>query len=152
DVVRTLDSTLGTELTRTAPERWGISILELFYRRRRLLIIDKLAGATSEELQTLVDIIGHLHDANGHSRIVLIDRNFSSGLDELVRHQHLHLEGLSRTELPLLIERRAPAAVRPMAIQHTEEIYEATAGRPLNVRLILGLLLDFPWPELAALL
>lgn len=152
DVVRTLDSTLGTELTRTAPERWGISILELLYRRRRLLIIDKLAGATSDELQTLVDIVSHLHEANGHSRIVLIDRNFSSGLDELVRHQHLHLEGLSPAELPGLIERRAPAAVREVAAAHTEAIYEATGGRPLNVRLILGLLLDFGWPDLATLL
>ncbi len=152
DVVRTLDSTFGTELTRTASERWGISILEQLYRRRRLLIIDKLAGATSEELQTLVDIISHLHDANGQSRIVLIDRNFSRGLDELVRHQHLRLEGLSLAELPLLIERRAPAAARTTAAAHTEAIYEATGGQPLSVRLILGLLLDFSWPELASVL
>ncbi|MCB0022685.1 MAG: hypothetical protein KDD91_06590, partial [Caldilinea sp.] len=46
DVVRTLDTVLGTALTRTSEDRWGIGILEQLYKRSRLLILDKLAGAT----------------------------------------------------------------------------------------------------------
>jgi hypothetical protein len=41
-----MDTVLGTALTRTSDDRWGISILEQLYKRRRLLILDKLAGAT----------------------------------------------------------------------------------------------------------
>jgi tetratricopeptide (TPR) repeat protein len=152
DVVRSMDSVFGTEIARTAEERWGISILEQLYRRRRLLIIDKLAGATPEELQTLVAIIGHLHETSGHSRIVLIDRNFSPELADLVHHQHLHLTGLARADVPQMIERRAPMSVRADALAHVEDIFHFTAGHPLAIRLILGLLLDAPWPDLAMLL
>ena len=42
DVVRGMDSTFGTALTRMSDDRWGIAILEHLYRRRRLLILDKL--------------------------------------------------------------------------------------------------------------
>jgi tetratricopeptide (TPR) repeat protein len=152
DVVRTIDGAFGTELTRTAPERWGISILEQLYRRHRLLIIDKLAGATVEELQTLTDIIGHLHETTGNSRILLIDRNFSPGIAELVQYQHLHLDGLAAQDLPQLIQRRAPAAVKLLALDNLETIAVLTGGRPLAVRLLLGLLLDFSWDELYDLL
>ncbi|MBX3015182.1 MAG: tetratricopeptide repeat protein [Caldilineaceae bacterium] len=152
DVVRTMDSVLGTELTRTAQERWGLSILEQLYRRRRLLMIDKLAGATKEELATLVNIISHLHEAEGMSRIVLIDRNFSPHIAELVQHQHIRLTGLDPADLPELIERRAPAAVKATALAHQAEIYALTQGRPLGLRLFFGLLLDFPFPELVSML
>ena len=43
DVVRTLDSVLGTALTRISDDRWGIGILEQLYKRKRLLILDKLS-------------------------------------------------------------------------------------------------------------
>ena len=42
DVVRTMDTVFGTTLTRISEERWGISILEQLYRRKRLLILDEL--------------------------------------------------------------------------------------------------------------
>ena len=42
DVVRTLDTVLGTALTRTSDDRWGISILEQLYKRRRLLILRQI--------------------------------------------------------------------------------------------------------------
>lgn len=152
DVVRTMDSVFGTEMTRTSEERWGLSILEQLFRRKRLLIIDKLAGATPEELQTLVEIIGHLQETGGYARIALIDRNFSAGIAELVRHQHFRLNGLAPADLPLFITRRAPPSVREAALVHADEIYALTGGRPLPARLLLGLLLDLPWPELMALL
>lgn len=152
DVVRTMDSVFGTELTRTAQERWGLSILEQLYRRKRLLMIDKLAGATPDELATLVNIISHLHENAGSSRIVLIDRNFNPLIAELVQHQHVHLNGLALADLPELIEKRAPAAVRATALAHVDEIYHLTGGRPLGVRLLLGLLLDFALPDLVAML
>lgn len=152
DVVRTIDSVFGAELTRTAPERWGVSILEQLYRRKRLLIIDKLAGATEEELQTLVDIIGHLHETGGHARIILIDRNFSSAIADLVQHQHIQLEGLATADLPTFIDRRAPPPGRDTALAHVDELFTLSGGRPLNLRLLLGLLADLPWPELATLM
>jgi len=151
DVVRTMDSVFGTELTRTAQERWGLSILEQLYRRRRLLMIDKLAGATEEELATLVDIISHLHEAQGASRIVLIDRNFSPYIAELVQHQHIPLTGLERNDLPEFIERRAPDRVKTAALANVDEIYRLTGGRPLGLRLLLGLMLDFDFSELRAM-
>lgn len=152
DIARTMDSVFGTELTRSSADRWGISILEQLYRRRRLLIIDKLAGATTDELNTLVDIISHLHEANGASRILLIDRNFSPQIAELVHFQHIHLDGLAITDLPELIEKRAPAAVKAEALAHVETLYRLSRGRPLAMRLLLGLLLDFGADELARLL
>ena len=72
------DTVLGTTLTRVSEDRWGIGILEQLYRRRRLLILDELSGATDGEIQTLADIIGHLHDSGGQSHILLIDRDISS--------------------------------------------------------------------------
>ncbi len=152
DVVRTMDSVLGTELTRTSEDRWGITILEQLYRRRRLLMIDKLAGATEEELATLVSIISHLHESEGMSRILLIDRNFSPGIAELVQHQHIHLTGLERSELAEFIERRAPDAVKAKALVDQDEIYRLTAGRPLGLRLLLGLMLDFDLADLAPMI
>src|SRR3954453_13305739 len=86
DVVRTMDSVFGATMTRLSEERWGLSILEQLYRRRRLLLLDELSGATSAELETLVDIIAHLHDAGGNSRILLIDRNFTPAIADLCQN------------------------------------------------------------------
>jgi tetratricopeptide (TPR) repeat protein len=152
DVVRTMDSVFGTTMTRVSEERWGLSILEQLYRRHRLLILDELSGATQEELDTLVDIISHLHEAGGHSRVMFIDRNFSPSIAALCRFQHVHLDGLSPDELPEFIRRRAPAGVAELALDHLDELYSLTQGRPYPLRLLLGLLLDFGWDELGELL
>ncbi|MCB0044102.1 MAG: tetratricopeptide repeat protein [Caldilineaceae bacterium] len=148
DVIRTLDTVLGTTLTRVSEDRWGISILEQLYRRKRLLIVDKLAGATEAELDTLVDIIGHLHEAGGLSRILLIDRNFSPQIARLVQEQHLHLDGLDREDVAGFIRSRGPVAVQEEALRYADDLFAVTGGRPLPMRLVLGLLLDFRWPEL----
>ena len=148
DVVRTFDTVLGTTLTRVSHDRWGLSILEQLYRRRRLLIVDKLAGATEAELNTLVDIIGHLHESGGTSRVLLIDRNFSPQIAGLVQDQHLHLEGLERGDIEEFIRARAPARVHAEALAHAGDIYRITGGRPLSMRLALGLMLDYSWHEL----
>jgi len=152
DVVRTLDTVLGTALTRMSADRWGISILEQLYKRKRLLILDKLAGATPKELKTLVDIIGHLHENEGQSRILLIDRNFNPAIAKLVQQQRIHLAGMDSTELPELIWKRAPAPVKSAALAYVADLHALTGGSPLCVRFVLGLLLDFPWEELAGIL
>ncbi len=152
DVVRTFDTIFGTTMTRVSQDRWGLSILEQLYRRRRLLILDELSGATPQELETLVDIIAHLHDAGGHSRIVLIDRNFSPAIANLCQSQHLNLQGLTPGELPDFIRRRAPAQVVEAALPRVDELHALTLGRPFPLRLVLGLLLNFGWTELADLL
>ncbi len=151
DVVRAMDVVLGTTITRASPERWGIAILEQLYRRRRLLILDKLAGATQAEIRTLVEIIGHLHESGGHSRLLLIDRNFQPGIAELVQFQQLHIGGLAPADVAPFIERRAPA-VAAAAMAHAEELHALTGGAPLCMRLVLGLLRDAPWSEIAPLL
>ena len=152
DVVRTLDTVLGTALTRTSEDRWGIGILEQLYKRRRLLILDKLAGATARELETLVEIISHLHENEGQSRIILIDRNFSPVIANLVQHQHIHLDGIPRQDLDAFIAERAPAAIRSYAQQNGEGIYALAGASPLCMRLIFGLLEDFPFEELETVL
>ena len=152
DVVRTMDANFGTAITRASSDRWGVSILEQLYRRRRLIILDKLAGATPAELHTLVEIIGHLHESGGASRFLLIDRNFQPRIAELVKFQHIQLEGIAEADAATFIERRAPAAVRRQALQHAGTIFANTGGRPLPMRLVLGLMLDFPWHELYDLL
>lgn len=152
DVVRTLDTVLGTAITRISDERWGLSILEQLYKRRRLLILDKLAGATPQELQTLVAIIGHLHENEGASRILMIDRNFSPAIANLVQHQRIHLAGMLRADVPEFIWRRAPEAVRDAALRSVDELHALTGGSPLCLRFVLGLMLDFPWEELAGIL
>lgn len=152
DVVRTMDTVFGTTMTRFSEERWGISILEQLYRRRRLLMIDELAGATEDDINTLVDIIGHLHEAGGLSRIVLIDRNFSESIATLVQHQVLDLSGLDRADLPEFIERRAPQRAQERALRHIDELYALTRGQPLMLRLLAGLLIDYSWDELSFML
>lgn len=152
DVVRTLDTVLGMALTRTSEDRWGIGILEQLYKRRRLLILDKLAGATARELETIVEIISHLHENEGQSRIILIDRNFSPVIANLVQHQHIHLDGISREDLDAFIAARAPAAIRSYAQQNGEGIYALAGASPLCMRLIFGLLEDFPFEELETVL
>ncbi len=152
DVVRTLDTVLGTALTRTSEDRWGIGILEQLYKRRRLLILDKLAGATARELETLVEIISHLHENEGQSRIILIDRNFSAAIANLVQHQHIHLDGIAHDDLDAFIAARAPAHVRSYAQQNGADIYALAGGSPLCMRLIFGLLEDFPYEEVETVL
>lgn len=152
DVVRALDVLFGTTLTRANADRWGVSILELLYRRRRLIILDKLAGATEVELRTLVDIIGHLHESGGHSRLLLIDRNFQPAIADLVKNQNIRLGGLAQADVPAFVERRAPQAVRARALPHAAELHALTGGSPLCMRLVLGLLSDYSWKELASIL
>ncbi len=153
DIVRTLDTVLGTTLTRVTEERWGIGILEQLYRRSRLLVLDELSGATDEEIDILVEIIGHLHESGGRSRILLIDREINPKIKALVGDQHLELQGLSLAETVEFARQRAPERIRDAALRHVEALHERTAGRPLGMRLALGLLLDFGhWSELDQLL
>lgn len=150
DVVRTLDTVLGTALTRTSDDRWGISILEQLYKRRRLLILDKLAGATPREIATLVEIIGHLHENEGQSRIILIDRKFNANIANLVQQQHIHLDGISLGDLDAFIAARAPQRVLTAASAHAAAIHALVQGSPMCMRLIFGLLEEFTFPELVA--
>lgn len=152
DIVRTMDTVFGTTLTRYSEERWGISILEQLYRRRRLLMIDELAGATEDDLNTLVDIISHLHESGGLSRVVLIDRNFSQSIADLVQHQVLPLRGLNKQDIPAFIEKRVPPQARARALHHIDEMYDLTKGHPLMLRLITGLLIDHSWNDLSFIL
>ncbi len=152
DVVLTMDSVFGTTMTRLSEERWGLSILEQLYRRRRLMLLDELSGATEQELETLVDIIAHLHESGGNSRIVFIDRNFNPAIADLCQDQHINLEGLTLDELPMFIQRRSPPEVIEIALANLDELYTLTHGRPYPLRLILGLLLDYRWGELRELL
>ncbi|NJN82336.1 MAG: hypothetical protein HC802_08725 [Caldilineaceae bacterium] len=152
DIVRTMDTVFGTTLTRVSTERWGISILEQLYQRKRLLILDELSDATSEELNTLVSIIGHLHDANGQSRVLFIDRDFNPAIADLVGHKHLHLKGLAPHNVKSFIRQRAPERVQPIALANEEELFAITQGHPLALRLLFGLMLDYEWPDLVVML
>jgi tetratricopeptide (TPR) repeat protein len=152
DVVRTMDTVLGTALTRASDDRWGISILEQLYKRRRLLILDKLAGATEREIATLVEIIGHLHENEGQSRIILIDRKFSANIANLVQHQHLHLDGVLREDLDRFVTVRAPEHIQRAARQHAVGIHALAQGSPMCMRFLFGLLEEFTFSELEAVL
>lgn len=152
DIVRTMDSVFGTTMTRLHEDRWGISILEQLYRRRRLLIIDEMSGTSEAELNTIVDIISHLHEVGGNSRILLIDRNFSPAIAELVQDQFLHLEGIHQSNLKEFVKQRAPESVLPDTLSHLDSLYVVTKGHPFVLRLVLGLLLDYSWQELEHIL
>ena len=153
DIVRTLDTVLGTTLTRISEDRWGIGILEQLYRRRRLLILDELSGATDREIQTLAEIIGHLHDSGGQSDILLIDRDIHPEFAELVDDRHLQLGGLPLSEAVGFVHARAPESVRDTALRNIESLHRRTGGGPLSMRLVMGLLIDFGmWSELDQLL
>jgi tetratricopeptide (TPR) repeat protein len=152
DVARGMDVVFGTTMTRASSDRWGISMLEQLYRRRRLVILDKLAGATESEIRTLVDIIGHLHESGGHSRILLIDRNFQPGIADLVQARHVRLRGIDAADVPDFIRRRCPADLQPRLLPRAEELHALTGGAPLAMRLVMGLLRDFSWQELALVL
>jgi tetratricopeptide (TPR) repeat protein len=149
DIVRTMDTLLGTTLTRISEDRWGIAILEQLYRRKRLLILDELSGATDREIRTLAEIVGHLHESGGRSRVMLIERDLHPEIAELVQDRHLSLQGLQPDEVVEFIQRKAPAAAQDMLHQVIPELHHYTAGRPLSLRLVTGLMPDlFSWPEL----
>jgi tetratricopeptide (TPR) repeat protein len=152
DIARAMDVVFRTTMTRGSTERWGVSMLEQLYRRKRLIILDKLAGATEREVRTLVEIIGHLHESGGHSRLILIDRNFHPAIAELVGGQHVRLGGLAESDVAEFIRRRAPQTVRERALVHAGELHALTGGAPLTMRLALGLLMDLEWDEMASLL
>ena len=152
DIVRTLDTVFGTTLTRISEDRWGISILEQLYKRKRLLLLDELSDASADEIGTIVDIIAHLDEAGGNSRIMLISRESHPAIASLVQFQHIRLEGLLPEELSEFIENRAPKNVRDMALQRVDELHALTLGRPYALRLVLGLMLDYAWDDLWALL
>jgi tetratricopeptide (TPR) repeat protein len=150
DVVRTMDTVLNTALTRASDDRWGISILEQLYKRRRLLILDKLAGATPREIATLVEIIGHLHENEGQSRIILIDRKFNANIANLVQQQYIQLDGIARGDLDAFVTARAPQRVQKAARQHAAAIHALVRGSPMCMRLIFGLLEEFAFSEMEA--
>ena len=153
DIVRTLDTVLGTTLTRVSEDRWGIGILEQLYRRRRLLILDELSDATDREIQTLAEIISHLHDSGGQSHILLIDRDIHPEFADLIDDRHLQLGGLPLSEAVGFVHARAPESVRDTALRNVESLHSRTGGRPLSMRLVMGLLIDFGlWSELDQLL
>ena len=153
DIVRTLDTVLGTTLTRVSEDRWGIGILEQLYSRRRLLILDELSGATDREIHTLAEIISHLHDTENQSHILLIDRDIHPEFAELVGDRHLQLGGLPLSEAVGFVHARAPESVRDTALRNVEGVHRRTGGRPLSMRLVMGLLMDFGlWSELDELL
>ncbi len=152
DIVRTMDTVFGTTLTRISEDRWGISILEQLYRRKRLLVLDELSDASDEEIAVIVDIIAHLDEAGGNSRILMISRDFHPAIESLVQFQHFRLVGLTPDELPQFIRNRAPRDVRDSALSAVEELYALSLGRPYVMRLLLGLMLDYEWDDLSALL
>ncbi len=148
DIVRTMDTLLGTTLTRISQDRWGIGILEQLYQRKRLLILDELSGATEREIETLVEIIGHLQDSGGQSHILLIDRDIHPQIRQLVGDHHLQLQGLTLDETAIFIQQRGPEDVRTLALHHIGALHKHTGGRPLSMRLVLGLLMDYlDWNE-----
>lgn len=151
DIVRTMDSVFGTTLTRVSEDRWGISILEQLYRRRRLLIIDDLDRTADEDVMTLVGIIGHLHEARGNSRVMFVSRGEIPGINEITP-QMMRLSSLGYEDARILVERRAPEATKTVAFAHFDELYEISEGHPFLLRLLLGMLLDYSWDEFTELL
>ncbi len=152
DIVRTLDTVFGTTLTRISEDRWGISILEQLYKRKRLLILDELSDADEGQIQVVVNIMAHLDEAGGSSRILLLSRDFHPAIESLVRFQHLRLQGLPTDELRQFIDRRAPADIRDEALERVDALHALTGGRPYVMRLVLGLMMDYTWDELEMLL
>ena len=151
DIVRTMDSVFGTTLTRVSEDRWGISILEQLYRRRRLVIIDDLDRTADEDVLTLIDIVGHLRESRGHSRVVFVSRGYVAALAEITP-QVMRLSGLSREDVRDFITKRAPTAAVSIALEHVDELYAISEGHPFLLRLLLGMLLDYSWDELEILL
>ena len=152
DIVRTLDTVLGTTISRMSVDRWEIAILEQLYGRKRLLILDELSGAREAELQTLVEIIGRLHESDGHSRVLLINRESNPMIAELVGDRELTLGGLALGEVAGFVAAQAPQRVQSLALRYVHELHHATGGRPLSLRLLFGLLLDYSWDETRAMI
>ena len=83
---------------------------------------------------------------------MLISRDFHPAIESLVQFQHFRLEGLTPEELPQFIRNRAPRDVRDSALQRWRSCMRCTLGRPYVMRLVLGLMLDYEWDDLRALL
>ena len=148
DIVRTLDTVLGTTISGMSVERWDTAILEQLYRRKRLLILDELSGATATELRALVEIISRLRESGGQSRVLLINRVCNPIIADLVQERELMLAGISQPELPAYIAAQAPIPVQPIALEQAASLHRISGGSPLGLRFLFGLMLDYGWPEI----
>ncbi|MEZ4611254.1 MAG: hypothetical protein R2838_13610 [Caldilineaceae bacterium] len=151
DVVRTFDTILGTNWRRVSEDRWGISILEQLYRRKRLLIVDKLAESDRARIGNAgqhhrppakvgrpVAYSAHRPQFQPQHRRTGPGSAPASGRAGAGRHSRL---------------RPQPAAAQPEAAARGRLPPSiATHGRPLLMRMVLGLLLDYDWQDLSALL
>ncbi|MBP8110621.1 MAG: tetratricopeptide repeat protein [Caldilineaceae bacterium] len=152
DIVRTLDTVLGTTISGMSVDRWDIAILEQLYRRKRLLILDELSGATETELRTLVEIISRLRESGSQSRVLLINRTSNPMIADLVHGRELMLAGLTQPELPAYIAAQAPGPVQPIALEHLADLHRVSGGSPLGLRLLFGMMLDYAWSEIVGAL
>ncbi len=148
DIVRTLDTVLGTSISGMSTDRWDIAILEQFYRRKRLLILDELSGATDAELRTLIEIMSRLRESGGHSRVLLINRECNPMIADLVGDRELRLDGLGQPDLAGYIAAQAPDPIKPIALKQIDDLYRVSGGSPLGLRLLFGLMLDYTWDEI----
>ncbi len=148
DIVRTLDTVLGTTISGMSVERWDTAILEQLYRRKRLLILDELSGTTAAELRTLVEIISRLRESGGQSRVLLINRASNPVIADLVQDRGLMLAGLTQPEMPAYIAAQAPSPAQPIALDHLADLYRISGGSPLGLRFLFGLMLDYSWAEI----
>ena len=84
---------------------------------------------------------------------LFIDRNFSPAIADLVQFQHIHLGGLTARRDARLHPAPWPGKRQGDGSGESSTTYTMlTGGRPYVVRLVLGLMVDLGWEDLAGIL
>ncbi len=134
DIAQTLDTVLGTSITRQGDDMWKAAMLELLFRRRRLLILDETDTAAPSDWDSLQDIFGHLGLGDTVSRILILSEKVSPVLETLASPHILSLRGFTVRETETFLERHFPV---PVEVQTARAL---TEGNPLGLQFLKGLL------------
>ncbi len=135
DIAQTLDTVLGTTITRQSRDMWTTAILELLFRRRRLLILDETDTAPDQEWENLREVFGHLKPRDTDSRVMIVAEKTTPVLTTLAGPRVLALRGFTIRETDVFLKRYDPVHVDSQ-MSHT-----LTEGHPLGLMFLQGILL-----------
>lgn len=153
DVVRNLDTVLGSAITGRPHDMWQAGILELLYRKRRLLILDETETAAAAEWAHLLSTFSSLQAGDTASRILIVSDSPHPVLQELAGTRVLTLRGFTLRATETFLAQYSPGtAVSPAASGaatarvrmmggisvDATQAHRLTRGSPLGLRLLLG--------------
>lgn len=133
DVIRALDSVLGSAITGRPRAMWQTEVLQLLHRRRRLVILDEAETADALDWEALVATFQRLPAVQAPSRILIVASRIPPAVQALAGERILRLQGFTLRDTATFLSRHPSLPLSPDAAR------QRTAGSPLGLHLLLGL-------------